>query len=83
MCVCVCVCMCVCVHMCGLVAQLCPALSDPMDCSPPGSSVHRDSPDKNTADKNTSVPSSRGSSQPRDRTQVSCISFTGRWVLYH
>ena len=22
------------------VAQLCPALSDPMDCSPPGSSVH-------------------------------------------
>ena len=23
-----------------LVAQLCPALCDPMDCSPPGSSVH-------------------------------------------
>ena len=23
-----------------LVAQLCPTLSDPMDCSPPGSSVH-------------------------------------------
>ena len=22
------------------VAQLCPALSDPVDCSPPGSSVH-------------------------------------------
>ena len=22
------------------VAQLCPTLSDPMDCSPPGSSVH-------------------------------------------
>ena len=22
------------------VAQLCPSLSDPMDCSPPGSSVH-------------------------------------------
>ena len=22
------------------VAQLCPILSDPMDCSPPGSSVH-------------------------------------------
>ena len=29
MCVCVCVC-----------AQSCPALCDPMDCSPPGSSVH-------------------------------------------
>ena len=23
-----------------LVAQLCPTLCDPMDCSPPGSSVH-------------------------------------------
>ena len=23
------------------VAQLCPTLSDPMDCSPPGSSIHR------------------------------------------
>ena len=27
-----------------LVAQLCPTLYDPMDCSPPGSSVHGDSP---------------------------------------
>ena len=25
---------------CVLVAQLCPTLCDPMDCSPPGSSVH-------------------------------------------
>ena len=32
----------------GLVAQLCPTLCDPMDCSPPGSSVLRDSPGKNT-----------------------------------
>ena len=31
-----------------LVAQLSPTLCDPMDCSPPGSSVHRDSPGKNT-----------------------------------
>ena len=30
-----------------LVAQ-CPALCDPMDCSPLGSSVHGDSPGKNT-----------------------------------
>ena len=28
--------------------QSCPTLCDPMDCSPPGSSVHRDSPGKNT-----------------------------------
>ena len=31
-----------------LVAQSCWTFSDPMDCSPPGSSVHGDSPDKNT-----------------------------------
>ena len=30
------------------VAQLCLTLCDPMDCSPPGSSVHGDSPGKNT-----------------------------------
>ena len=28
--------------------QLCPTLCDPMDCSLPGSSIHRDSPGKNT-----------------------------------
>ena len=33
-------------HVC-LVAQSCP-ICDPMDCSPPGSSVHKDSPGKNT-----------------------------------
>ena len=31
-----------------LVAQLCPILCDPLDCSPPGSPVHRDSPGKHT-----------------------------------
>jgi len=29
------------------------------------------------------ISSSRGSSQPRDRTQVSCISYIGRCILYH
>ena len=33
---CVCVCVCVCVHV---LTQLCPTLCDPMDYSPPGSSV--------------------------------------------
>ena len=32
----------------GLVAQSCPCLCDPMDCSPPGSSAHGDSPGKNS-----------------------------------
>ena len=31
-----------------LVTQSCPTLCNPMDCSPPGSSVHGDSPGKNT-----------------------------------
>ena len=30
------------------VSQSCPALCDPMDCNPPGSSVHGDSPGRNT-----------------------------------
>ena len=37
--------------LCGglcLVTQSCQTLCDPMDCSLPGSSVHGDSPDKNT-----------------------------------
>ena len=33
-----CVCVCVCVHVQSLESY--PALCDPMDCSPPGSSVH-------------------------------------------
>ena len=38
----------ICPAVLGLVAQLCPALCDPMDCDPPGSSVHGDSPGKHT-----------------------------------
>ena len=53
-----------------LVAQSCLTLCDPMDCSPPGSSVHGDSPGKNTG---VAMPSSRGPSQPRDWTQASYI----------
>ena len=48
-----------------LVVQLYLTLSDPMDCSPPGSSVHEDSPGKNTG---------VGSSPPRDPTKVSHIA---------
>ena len=34
-------------NMC-LVAQSCPTLCNPVDCSPPGSSIHEDSPGQNT-----------------------------------
>ena len=34
--------------MCAKLLQLCLTLCDPMDCYPPGSSVHGDFPSKNT-----------------------------------
>ena len=50
----------------------------PTDCSLPGSSVHGILQARIL--EWVAVPSSRGSSQPRDWTCVSCI---GRWILYH
>ena len=53
-----------------LVAQACPTLCNPMDYSPPGSSVHGILQARKL--KWIAMPSSRGSSQPRDWTRVSC-----------
>ena len=50
----------------------CVRLCDPMDCSPPGSSVHGSLQARIL--EWVTIPFSRGSSQPRDRTQVSCIA---------
>ena len=106
--------------LCCLIAQLCPTLCHPMDCSPPGSSVHEDSPGKNTGvgchallhgifptqGLNPGLPHcrwilyrlshqgnprllgwvayafSRGSSQPKNQTRVSCIAggFSTSWA---
>ena len=55
-----------------LVPQSCPTLCNPMDCSLPGSSVHRILQARIL--EWVAMPSSRGSSSPRDRTQVSCIA---------
>ena len=66
-----------CVLCVCLVTQSCLTLCDPMDCSPPGSSVHGILQAKIL--EWVAMPFSRGSSQPRDRTQVSCF---GRWVPY-
>ena len=55
-----------------LVPQLCLSHFDPMDCGPPGSSVHgilwARIPEW------VAIPFTGGSSQPRDRTWVSCIA---------
>ena len=53
-----------------------------MDCSPPGSSVHGILLMAKILEW-VAVPSSRGSSQPRDRSHASYVSCTGREVLYH
>ena len=58
----------------SLAAQLCPALCDPVDCSPPGSSVHGILQAR-ILEWVTTL-SFRGSFQPSDWTQVSGI--TGR-----
>ena len=67
--------------VCGLFAKSCLALSDPMNCSLPGSCVHGISPGKNTGVGCHFLP--QGSSRPRDRTHISRISCTGRQVLDH
>ena len=54
--------------------QLCLTLCDPMDYSPPGSSVHGILQARIL--EWPAMPSSRGASLPRDRTCVSCISCT-------
>ena len=61
--------------------QSCPALCNPVDCSPPGSSVHGILQVR--IQYWVAVPSSGGSSQPRDQTRVFYISCTGRRVPYH
>ena len=58
---------------CCLVAKLCPTLWDPMDCSPPGSSVHGISQARIL--ECIAISFSRGSSQPSDQTHVSCIGM--------
>ena len=66
-----------CVH--AKLPQSCLTLSDPVGCSPPGSSVHGDSPGKNTGVGWHA--SFRGPSRPWDQTHVSYVSCTGRRAL--
>ena len=63
------------------VTQSCLTLCDPMDCSLLGPSVHGISQARILEWVATSY--SRGSSRPRDRTCVSCVSCIGRRILYH
>ena len=58
-------------NVCAKSLQLCLTLSDPMGCSLPGSSVHGIL--QAWILEWVVMPSSRGSSHPRDRIWVSCI----------
>ena len=54
--------------------------SDPIDCSPPGSSVHGVLQARIL--EWVAMPSSRGFFQHRDQTCVSYVFCIGRWGLY-
>ena len=61
--------------------QSCSTLCDPIDCSPPGSSVHGILQARIL--EWVAMPSSRGFSLPRGLTHVPYVSCIGRQVLYH
>ena len=56
------------------VAQSCPTVCDLVDCSPPGSSVHGILQARIL--EWVTIPFSKGSSQPRDQTHISCIEYS-------
>ena len=65
-------------HICG--AQLHLTLCDPMNCSPPGSSVHGILLARILEWATISSP--RESSGPTDQSAISYVSCIGRWILY-
>ena len=67
------------VCVCVLVVQSCPTLCDPMDYSWPGSSVFGNLQARIL--EWVAMPSSRGSSTPRDWTQVSYAYCICRWFF--
>ena len=56
-------------------------LRNPMDCNPPGSSVHGIVQARIM--EWVAIPSSRRSSRPGDYTRISGVSSIGRQILYH
>ena len=61
--------------MCAKSSQSCPTLCDPIDYSPPGSSVHGILQARIL--EWAAIPFSRGYSQPRDQTRISYNSCLG------
>ena len=63
-----------------LVTQLCPTLHDSMDCNLPGPSVYEILQARIL--EWVVIPFSRGSSQPRDRTQVSALQASSLHLIH-
>ena len=61
--------------------QSCRTLRGPMDCSPPGYSVHGLLQARIL--EWVAMPFSRGSSRPRDGTGVFFVTYRRRQILYH
>ena len=57
------------------------ALCYPMNCSPLGPSVHGFLQERIL--ERIAISFSSGSSWPRDKTRITCISFIGKQILYH
>ena len=64
-----------------MCAQSCPSLFDPIDNSPPDSSVHGIFQARIL--EWVAIPFSRGSSRPHDHTHVSGLFCSGRQTLFH
>ena len=69
------------IMLCIKLLQSYPTLCDLMDCSPPGSSVHRILQARIL--EWVVMPSFRGSPWPRHQACISYASSTGRYVLHH
>ena len=78
--------LCVCVCVCARAWVSCPLgcvwfFYNPMDCSPPASSVHRILQARIL--EWVAISSSRAFPQPRDWTHVSCVSCIGRRISFY
>ena len=63
------------------ITKSCPTFYNPMDCSLPSSSVHGICQARIL--ERTTIFSSRRSSQRRNWTLISWVSYIGKWILYH
>ena len=65
---------------CSLLSHVL-TLCNPMDWSPPGSSVHGIFQARIL--ESVAISYCRGFSRPKDQTRIPCISYTGKSILYH